>query len=265
MKKNNSSYKNIISDLLLEKYIHNELDAEEKLLLKNYFKNNKNAQRRVDKLRDSDKKIINDYPVEKIIGGVEYRCQEENERKKRKLLKILAPAVGLAAFTLIIINPGFIKTFIPDKITLENTIRFKGGTKLYIYIKKGNQVIQLENYSTVRTGDVIQVAYLAGADNYGVIFSLDGDRNISLHYPYNINNSAKLEKDKKQYLTVSCELDTAPKYEQFYFITSKNKINVKTVMKKADQLRNNPDQAEKNINEIYRDYNIYKLVLVKEK
>ncbi len=59
-----------------------------------------------------------------------------------------------------------------------------------------------------------------------MIFSVDGNGTVTVHYPYSGNESANLVMNEKTSLKSSFILDTAPKYEKFYFVTSYQKFDI---------------------------------------
>jgi hypothetical protein len=53
-----------------------------------------------------------------------------------------------------------------------------------------------------------------------------------------------LEQGPRTLLSSSYELDDAPDFERFFFITSKSGIDVQTILKSAKELAKNPKTAE---------------------
>ena len=90
-----------------------------------------------------------------------------------------------------------------------------------------------------RSGDVIQITYNAGQSEYGVIFSVDGNGNITRHFPENSWNAAKLEhRADETPLDFSYELDNAPDFECFIMVTSNKQFSLEgienTIKNKTD-------------------------------
>ena len=83
--------------------------------------------------------------------------------------------------------------------------------------------------------DVIQITYVPGDKNYGVIFSFDGNGNITRHFPDDSWTAEKLERTGEEVpLSFSYELDDAPEYECFIFVASKEEFRLEEIEKAAD-------------------------------
>ena len=85
----------------------------------------------------------------------------------------------------------------------------------------------MNNGDFAHSGDVIQIAYNAGSSEYGVIFSVDGNGNITRHFPENSWEAAQLlHRADDTPLDFSYELDNAPDFVCFIMVTSKKQFNL---------------------------------------
>ncbi len=160
---------------------------------------------------------------------------------------------------------------VPDNVIASNTTntdrfgngvaggfeRHKGEPQLIIHRKRGREVVRLERNAVVGVGDLLQLSYVPRGQPYGTILSLDGNGAVTLHYPDQvdgdtalgsaINNSANSVDDRKAgrqeggkegrfELPHAYELDDAPKFEHFVFITSADRIDVREVLTQAERL-----------------------------
>jgi hypothetical protein len=89
----------------------------------------------------------------------------------------------------------------------------------------------------VTQGDVVQLAYNAMGATHGVIFSIDGRGTVTLHFPSERTGSTALKAKGANALDFSYELDDAPRFERFFFVTSDKPVDVGTVLEKGRELK----------------------------
>jgi hypothetical protein len=109
--------------------------------------------------------------------------------------------------------------------------RVKGasfGLQIYRQTPDGSELLT-EN-ETVTQGDRLQVGYVSRDFNYGMIASIDGNGNTTLHYPAEAWYSSKIETGEQIYLPYSYILDDAPSFERFYFFVSHSPIDVNALL-----------------------------------
>lgn len=117
----------------------------------------------------------------------------------------------------------------------DGAIRFKGGTKLSIFRAASGQADQLAAGDRVHQGDRLQVSYAAGDATHGVIVSVDGAGAATLHFPASVDGDTSLR--GRAQLPHGYELDDAPGFERFFFVTSDEaEVSVATVMAAARAL-----------------------------
>ena len=144
----------------------------------------------------------------------------------------------------------------------ENIDRSK--PHLLIYRKNDKNVDLLKDGDLAKAGDLLQIAYGSAGENYGVILSYDGSGTVTLHYPENETDSALLGDQKLVLLSLAYELDEAPDYERFIFVTSKSKIDVQSVINKAKVLAQKSSGAAHKKLQLSNSYNQYSFLLKKE-
>jgi hypothetical protein len=93
-------------------------------------------------------------------------------------------------------------------------------TQIIIYRKTKDEVHLIRSGDAARKGDLLQIAYVSAGQPFGVIFSLDGSGAVTLHYPAEDLSSTKLQPNEQILLKTSYELDDAPAYERFFFVTA---------------------------------------------
>jgi len=116
----------------------------------------------------------------------------------------------------------------------EQGIRVKGqvnsGPQLTLYRHNGDRVEPLSDGSFAAQGDLIQIGYKGVSENtYGLILSLDGSGNQTLHFPMSGEEAQLLEAGAEVFLPWSYELDNAPDYEAFFLILSPEPFELKDI------------------------------------
>ena len=117
---------------------------------------------------------------------------------------------------------------------LENS-RQNQKSEIRLYKKTDDGVQLLANGDSVKNGDVIQITYAPGKNNYGVIFSVDGNGNITRHFPEKSWKSERLSHEKPEIpLNFSYELDNAPNFECFVMVSSEKEFNLNDIEKRIE-------------------------------
>ena len=232
---------------ILEEIKNSEVNAE------NFYSiyGKENIEAALNDLKKSDEEILNTYSVESMKAAVAGRMAasklKANNNEGQEASNILrfptvrfvtyaAAAVLLAA----IVIPAGLKN---SKVAAANapTERVKGNAlapaskdpQLKLYRQKGREIQALNDGDFARSGDIIQITYNAGSDEYGVIFSVDGNGNITRHFPENSWQAAHLEqRNDETPLDFSYELDNAPDFECFVLVTSKKQFSLDDIESK---------------------------------
>ncbi len=136
---------------------------------------------------------------------------------------------------------------IGDGIGEEGDPRAKGAPRLLLHRKRGDRVERLDaRNDRARPGDRIQISYAAGTAVHGVILSIDGAGAVTLHFPVADSASTALHRGAVASLGHSYELDDAPGYERFLFVTSPGPIDVAAVVARAEALARDPQRAARD-------------------
>jgi len=80
------------------------------------------------------------------------------------------------------------------------------------------------------------VAYQAAGRPFGVIVSLDGRGAVTLHLPQEGEQAARLGSSGSVLLDFAYELDDAPRWERFYFVTGEANFSVTPVLEAVARL-----------------------------
>ena len=108
----------------------------------------------------------------------------------------------------------------------SDDVRIKGlSARMEVWKKTGDSAVQMENLGEAREGDEIQLRYAVAEKCYGLLFSMDGNGTITMHMGQE-NRAVELEPGKMTTLPFAYKLDNAPKFEKFFFLTSKNEFEL---------------------------------------
>jgi hypothetical protein len=267
--------KNIfIPDITLEQYLLNELPDKKKKEIDVISREHPEILDRIENIRKSDINILAEYPAEKISGLIRGRIDASEKEKhsgfkltdghgkkkstsSKRIKRYILPCMGIAAvIAFIFIMPELNRPFNPQN-TVHNGDRIKGNeSALYVYRKNGGSVDYMKNGSIAKKGDLLQVAYMTQKDKYGIIVSIDGRGSVTLHYPAEKDYSTKLDTGKKVLLQNAYELDDAPDFERFFFISSESKLDMSDVNDVLNTARSISGNREKVMDENVKLYHV---------
>ncbi|MCR5217087.1 hypothetical protein [Treponema sp.] len=218
----------MIPQLLLEEILLGEKNEKDYYQL--YGKDE--LTKALDQLRESDEEIIKTYPVDlaedKYFKALlKKRTTSRAGKTVYTLVKFSAAAILVLAFAFPVLLKGKEHT-----VPVSDGIRIKGNgsNKIRLYCQEGKDVVQLKNGELAEENDLIQITYVPGLYDYGIIFSVDGNGNITRHFPEQGWEAAKLEKTGEEVpLPFSYSLDNAPDYECFIFAASNKSFNLSDI------------------------------------
>jgi len=259
---------NKVSNLMLERYRLGELLPEDKKALEEAFATDENVRSRLIVLDESDRELRNRYPVEFFDPGV---CQALPDKitesshppKMRfsgrwKTLPARLPKQGKIAAVILLCFALPLVFYLRVQSQAEahgisgpayelSADRAKGAVlshaELSVYLK-GDSEILLGDQAVLEEGNTVQLAYTAPVGEcYGVIFSIDGRSEVTMHYPYRTGQSPLLVSGKRTFLSEAYTLDDAPLYEVFVMVVSENPLNVEAVLLEAQNIAKTEDLA----------------------
>lgn len=257
----------------LERFLLGELPPSRMAEITKLVHEDPDIKREADRLSQDNAEILRQHPSETMLPGI-LRKYEENRRQaqtgeKARFItsKRLIYSVPILASALILLFIVFMKDGVPPDYT-----RVKGEelfdfmkTQVIIYKKSNSEIALLNNGDQVKAGDLLQLAYIPAGKTYGVIFSIDGNGVVTLHHPERKNDSSILKQEKKNLLSSAYELDNAPDFERFFFITAMEEIEVQSVIKKAEELALSPASVKTARLELPESYSQFSILLKKEK
>jgi anti-sigma-K factor RskA len=272
---------NIINDFVLERYVLGELPGKRARKIKKWMKTDARLREKVEEIKKSNQEILTQYPpgfvAPKIMSRHNSNTRHEIEEITRpkpvffKRILYASPAFAAALLIILVLFPlrkGDITS--PTDHTQQDDILVKGvkeidmsKPQLLVHRKRNDRIELLKNGDRGKAGDLLQLAYIAAKQSHGVILSIDGNGSVTLHFPDKENDPTSLVQDKEILLPNAIELDNAPGFERFFFITSNVEINTAEILKKARILANNPDRAKKENMDLPENVNQYSIIIIK--
>jgi len=225
--------KEVVNELYYEQILLGELDS------KNYDEESIDKSE-ILRIEQSNEDILKKYPARQMADLINDRMKKESETSpkiinfKKIYIPLTAAAVFLLFFTMI---PIYKDTVQDSDMDTSETVRLKGNIpSLYIYRGNSANAELLNNNSLVKEKDLLQISYDSAGTKYGVIFSIDGRGTVTLHFPDNVYSNTRLDYGGKIYLPFSYELDNAPFFERFFFISSDSEIDASLIMENAGRI-----------------------------
>lgn len=214
--------------------------------------------RRVTELKNSDREILAKYTPEMMKKAVEQKMRGEtkvssNSTMHKRMVQFRYFAYAAAAvFAFAVFVPVGLNhqnSWLTKTANVQTAERVKGnavvkskGPYLNLYKLNGGEVLSVKNGEKASAGEVIQIAYNSCGDKYGVIFSVDGNGTVTRHFPDRGWTAGEFEvTEGLNLLDFSYELDDAPEYECFIFVTSNERFTLDNIEK------NFVDKSEKYI------------------
>lgn len=242
-----------IPEWMLERYLLGELPRKKHRQLEMELNQDPDLRAELEELRASDRQILAAYPAERVIPEILKRAALARPlpeaSRPRRLVWIAAPALALALFLLLILPPILQRRLaVGENGRPGDYIGSKGsgplsGPALQLTRRSGGADQLLRSGDTVRAGEQLQVAYIPGGQTHGVILSIDGAGAVTLHFPATADGDTALQSGRRVFLASAFELDRAPGFERFFFITANGPLPTTTILEKAGELAEDPGQA----------------------
>jgi len=241
----------MIPDWKLEKYLTGDLPAEEMREIRKMEEVDEIFANRVKMLREDNAAILKRLPFEKLSEKIATMPGRSNAgagntvRVNFKLVKLAAAAaLVLAVVTVALFSQrslseqgGTVLATATNTQVMEvamvagseagdDGLRIKGlSARMEVWKKTGDSAVQMENLGEAREGDEIQLRYAVAEKCFGLLFSMDGNGTITMHMGHE-NRAVALEPGKMTTLPFAYKLDNAPKFEKFFFLTSKSEFEL---------------------------------------
>ena len=241
----------MIPDWKLERYLTGDLPESDMREIREMEAADEIFANRVKMLREDNAAILKKLPFEKLSEKIAMMPGRSNAgagntvRVNFKLVKLAAAAaLVLAVVTVALFSQRSISqeggTVLANNasnadgsqvmevamVDQNDDVRIKGqSARMEVWKKTGDSAVQMENLGEAREGDEIQLRYAVAEKCFGLLFSMDGNGTITMHMGHE-NRAVELEPGKMTTLPFAYKLDNAPKFEKFFFLTSKDEFEL---------------------------------------
>lgn len=228
-----------VPDLLVEQLALGELSEAEAAAVRARL--GEEAESQPEALRGSDRAVLEQHPPVQVAAEIRRRvalldAPEDAGQPHRWMLWLGAGAlVAAAAAVSIWLGSGTETGLEPERGELVavadppvDRVRLKGDAAIVLRRQVGGGSELLAPGDEVTPGDALLVGYRAAGLPHGVLASLDGAGEVTLHFPADDGASTAL-KPAGVIALHTFELDDAPRFERFVFVTSQTPIDVGVV------------------------------------
>lgn len=240
-----------LSDLTLERIALGELVGDELVAAHERLAAETGGIERLRSIERSNAAILNEYPPEVMVPRIERRiarAQREDadgafSRGWWAGLSVgLAAAAAALAFAFVV--PPADAPDSPVAAPVEVT-RLKGlEPHVVVHRRTLDRSERLRPGERVSAGDVLQLSYVAGGEEFGAILSIDGAGVVTLHHPEYATLPPVLDGEGRVDLPYSYELDDAPSFERFVLVSSDAPLDVDAVLLAAKRLAADGDARD---------------------
>lgn len=250
----------MIPDWKLEKYLTGDLPAEEMREIRDMEATDEIFAGRVKMMREDNAAILKKLPFEKLSEKMDAMSARAGASKNGAGNVVNFRLVKFAAAAALVLAVVSVALFSQRELTapavegngaqvmdvamvteVENSMgdtRIKGlDARMEVWKKIGDSAVQMSNLDEAREGDEIQLRYSVPEKCFGLLFSMDGNGTLTMHMAEG-NKAIALEPGKMTTLPFAYKLDNAPKFEKFFFLTSRdafelNASDVDAVLKRS--------------------------------
>ncbi|GHG91121.1 hypothetical protein GCM10012319_51710 [Comamonas sp. KCTC 72670] len=243
-----------IPDWLLERIALGELPPETLGAARDRLAREPGGATRLARLEEDSRRTLERHPPAAVAGEVARRervaqvretlAQEGGESQGWHGLSLSVPVAASLALLFMSVPKDLPEPagMSPPLVELA-TERIKGNPRLRVHRQGAQAPELLSDHAQVRPGDVLQVSYIAAGSRHGVVVSVDGRGAVTLHHPATSAGSTVLGAGEAVSLTHAYELDDAPDFERFLFVTSDGPLEVAAVLEAARALARQPSDA----------------------
>ena len=223
----------------LERFLLRELPKNEMEQIRRALEDDVELRTRFESLQQSDEEVLATYPsawmgrrIRNRAGGRTPVAGVGERRWLPRLWPVPVASLAVAFVTYVVVLPTFDTRETQPQLSSDDGIRLKGlEPHLILHRKRADGTEPLQDGALASAGDLIQIQYNGVSSAYGVILSMDGRGNLSCHLPEDCGDAARLDPAGGAVsLPFSIELDDAPSWERFHFITSAEPFSANQVM-----------------------------------
>ncbi len=242
-----------IPDWKLERFLLCELPSDEMRSIERSLSSDPGLKRRLEALEASNMAILEAHPPGEMAKAILNRAGSAGAwparavRPRSSYRRALLPAIafGTAALIFALVKPaGFDREAGLPVGDVPDVIRLKGMEPgLFVFKKSAGGPERLSDGAQAASEDVLQLAYVSTERSYGIILSIDGRGAVTLHHPSDPAASPRLELNRRVFLEKAYQLDDAPGFERFFYLSSSSPPDVAMVLQAARRLAADPERA----------------------
>lgn len=228
-----------VSDWLVERLAAGELDHERAEALRSRLTAD-GAKVRLLEIAASNAAILAEHDPGQVAAEIRRRLAA-SEKRQGAGRGLLVPAFSVvmtcvAVLAVLVLRPrvevpGDDARVAAPSMSGPETVRLKGlRPRLVVYLKTAAGASRREAGTFAKAGDVLQVAYVAAGRRFGVVASVDALGTVTLHLPEQPGYAQALVAQGEIPLPHAFELDDAPGFERFVFVTSDQPFHTDRVL-----------------------------------
>jgi hypothetical protein len=230
------------TDLELERYCLGELPSGRAHAIQARLASDPALRARVEALERSSAEILAAHPPALAAAHIRARVPDPAGARRSARVPSLGLATALAAaaaLAMAVLLPTHARQVGDGVDTGADVVRVKGAQRPRILLfrqrtsEEGPPAEPLAPGARAREKDVVQVVYHPGGRRYGVIVSVDGRGTVTRHLPREGGVAAPLAEEGPVTLDAAYQLDDAPAFERFYFVTADKPFAVEPVLAAA--------------------------------
>jgi len=232
----------IVSDYWVERLAAGDLPPERADAVRAHLLAEPDGRARLEGLQASNEEILRAHPPAQVAADIERRlgraAAQAAAAKARAhagrpglRLNFGLPALAAAVVLIVVARAGGLwpgqRGRDPQEVgsqtasgSTDDGERVKGlRPSLRVYRKAAGKVERLQDGAATHAGDELQLAYVAAGRQYGAVASVDGAGHVTYHLPAAPGPAVHLSAEGETALPSSYQLDAAPGFERFVFLT----------------------------------------------
>jgi len=232
-----------VPDILLERYVLGEVTPAERAALDERAAADPSFAEAVNSIKKSNQEILLAHPAAETAAAINARFGLASGAAPRgkpvfRLAWVPAAALAVVAVGAVIVFQERGSERLTGSVEPEVTRAKGNGNVPHLVVRRlGREGIEvLSDGASAKAGETLQLSYVGKGARFGVIVSLDGRGRVTVHLPMDGSESAPLDPKTETALPRSFELDDAPRFERFFFVTSERPFKVSVVTAAASDL-----------------------------
>jgi hypothetical protein len=167
-----------------------------------------------------DDTVFREDPPERFVRNVHAALAEQQAPRRR--LRRFAPILAMA--TVLLVAAPVIGDLLPSDGPGDIVTK---GVVLSIYRNTSDGPELLADGTLVSQGDVLQTRFSASGLDHGVVYSVDGRGQLTIHQRFDTPQKGTVTVPK------AYQLDDAPDYEVFHLVAAKEAFDVRALLAEA--------------------------------